>query len=147
MAEGKRDWIGAVLYENHKSWTTTGTTWDGLRSLLTTTDLVPKESGLKAYLRPGTKITFSSAPDGSWEGLSMEPDDPPYSFGLEGEFQGMWFTIPDIDVVRGDSPVAMVVRAVLGLDDGEELLGVSVKGRDGEVHVRPWHVDVEDGPR
>lgn len=61
-----------------------------------------------------------------------------YTFGLAGNFQGVWHDVGDIDVLGGDSPIDVVARAVLGLAKDEELVGMSIKTKDGRIEVRPW---------
>jgi hypothetical protein len=68
-------------------------------------------------------------------------EDEGYTFGLQGYFQGVKFNVADIDLMGGDSPIEAVMRAVLGLEEGDELSSISVKTKDGRMIVRSWDRD------
>jgi hypothetical protein len=61
-----------------------------------------------------------------------EPGLPGYS--LAGWFQGKHYAIEDIQ--WDESPIELVIRAVLGLEDGDELQSFLVKTKEGASDIR-----------
>jgi hypothetical protein len=65
-----------------------------------------------------------------------KPKADGHRYSIEGEFQGELFSI-EADLVM-DSPVEAVMREVIGLYPGDELVSVAIRHADGTVTVRPW---------
>ena len=69
-------------------------------------------------------------------GWKDQPKVEGHYYSIQGEFQGEVFFV-DTDLVM-DSPVEAVVREVLKLGEGDELMSIAVRHADGTVTVRPW---------
>ena len=86
-----------------------------------------------------SKTYTTTAANARWWTDETKPDVRrlEHHYAISGEFQGEMFYIDAIDLIN-DSPVEAVVREVIGLADGDELVSVAVRHADGTVTVRPW---------
>jgi hypothetical protein len=101
---------------------------------------------LEWTLQPGTRWLDVSAigetyttttANARWWTDEAKPKVEGHHYAISGEFQGEMFYIDAIDLIN-DSPVEAVMREVIGLADGDELVSVAVRHADGTVTVRPW---------
>jgi len=84
-----------------------------------------------------TSRTYTTtAANARWWTDEAKPKVEGHRYSIEGEFQGELFSI-EADLVM-DSPVEAVMREVIGLYPGDELVSVAVRHADGTVTVRPW---------
>ena len=107
--------------------------------------------GIRKYDLPAAAATWTLAHSGDYIdatafgeasktyifGWKDQPKVEGHHYAISGEFQGEMFYIDAIDLIN-DSPVEAVVREVIGLADGDELVSVAVRHADGTVTVRPW---------
>ena len=83
-----------------------------------------------------SKTYTTTAANARWWTDEAKPKVDGHYYSIQGEFQGEVFFV-DADLVM-DSPVEAVMREVLGLGEGDELVSVAVRHADGTVTVRPW---------